>query len=1180
MGATGGEGHMDVGKKRAKGLQANFTPLGIWALSIGTSIGWGSFIVTCNVYLQKAGILGTSFGLLVGMAVILVITWNLQHMIQSAPDAGGIYTFAKRVGGKDLGFLAAWFVLLTYMAILWANITSVPLFARFFLGNTFQFGIHYRVFGYEVWLGEALLSIGAVLLVGLLCARSQRLSQRVLVVTALAFAAGFTVCAIIAIVRHGSTYSYHPLYAEGANAFAQVMRIAVISPWAFIGFENVSHFSEEYAFPLRKVRPILLASVLATTALYLLVSLLSVSAYPAEYESWMAYISDMGNLSGIKAVPAFYAAEHYLGQAGVVVLMLALLGVIVTSMIGNLLAVSRLLYAAGREGDAPASFKRVNAQGIPIATINAVIAVSLFVPFLGRTAIGWIVDVTTLGATIIYGMVSYCVFRLASAKELRRERLTGIVGIVLMALFMLLLLIPGLLPFHAMENESYVLFIVWSLLGLAYYRKLVRWDRHRDFGQNYIVWVILLVLVLFASMMWVSRATEGAAERAIQDIYEYHVSHPTDDSNEQVREERVAFLQKQADRISNTNTLYTIVSLGLFLLSTTIMANNYRDTRELGRQLSAAEQEAEAARKIAELKASIAALMDNMPCLSYSKDAQTGVYLACNQAFAEYAHRDGPEGVIGLTDADIFDPATAAHFVEDDKMALAMDEPFIFYEEVPDAAGNRRQFQTTKLKYVDEDGQLCTLGLSQDVTELVRIRRENVSTKEAYERVRSAGIIYTHIAQALARGYTDLYYVNLDTDEFIEYLTDERTGGLVERRQGECFFDTCMAEAAMRVYHDDQPTFMKAMERETLLRALGRSKSFIMTFRLVGEQGPTYVTMKVSRMEDDESIMVIGVSDVDDQVRQQRAAERYREERIAYARLSALAGNFLCVYVVVPDEVGRYREYSSASDYEAFGLAKDGFDFFGTTRELAKRVIYPADRERFLSEVTREGVLAKIEQDGIFTLSYRLIYGGKSIFVQLKAALVNEREGQRLIVGVNDVDVQVRQEEEYARRLAQAQSRAHIDALTGVKNKRAYLDAEGQLDRQIAEHRQPEFAITILDVNDLKRVNDSGGHQAGDQYLRTACNIVCTVFKHSPVFRVGGDEFAVISQGSDYAHIEELIGRMGDHNAKALRTGGIVIACGMAKFDNDVSVATVFERADLRMYQNKDDLKSGTGTTR
>ena len=81
---------MSQNPKEQQGLRPGFTPLGIWAFSIGTSIGWGSFIVTCNTYLQKSGVLGTAFGMLLGMAVILVITWNLQYMIRTKPDAGGI----------------------------------------------------------------------------------------------------------------------------------------------------------------------------------------------------------------------------------------------------------------------------------------------------------------------------------------------------------------------------------------------------------------------------------------------------------------------------------------------------------------------------------------------------------------------------------------------------------------------------------------------------------------------------------------------------------------------------------------------------------------------------------------------------------------------------------------------------------------------------------------------------------------------------------------------------------------------------------------------------------------------------------------------------------------------------------------------------------------------------------
>ena len=576
--------------------------------------------------------------------------------------------------------------------------------------------------------------------------------------------------------------------------------------------------------------------------------------------------------------------------------------------------------------------------------------------------------------------------------------------------------------------------------------------------------------------------------------------------------------------------------------------------------------------KIAALKQSLTSLLDNMPGMTFTKDAETGVYLACNQAFADYSHKESPEGVMGLSAEQIFDAETAAHFTEDDKIALSMDAPYIYFEDVPDAAGNRRQLQTTKLKYIDSAGRLCVLGMCQDVTDMVRVQRENATTKDAYEKARGTGIIFTHIAQALARGYTDLYYVNLDTEEYIEYHSDDESGLLAEARRGWHFFEECKIEARKLVYPDDQEAFIKALNRRNLVSALERNKTFVMTYRLKTESGGTYVSLRVSRMEDDERYIVLGVTNVDEQMKQRRAAERIREEKIAYGRLSALAGDFLCIYVVVP-ETGRYREFSATADFDTFAHSREGADFFSDTVRQGREVIYPEDVNRFLSAFSKENVMEEIRRNGIFTLSYRLMMEGKPRYVQLKAAMVEEKEGKRLVVGVSDIDAQVLQEEKYVRHLAEARIEAKIDALTGVKNRHSYLDAEERLNVQIAEGRAPEFAVSILDVNDLKKINDTEGHAVGDQYIRDACRIICNIFKHSPVFRVGGDEFAVISQGSDYERIEELTATVRRQNEEARRTGGIVIACGMAKYENDDSVAPVFERADQNMYENKAWLK-------
>lgn len=569
----------------------------------------------------------------------------------------------------------------------------------------------------------------------------------------------------------------------------------------------------------------------------------------------------------------------------------------------------------------------------------------------------------------------------------------------------------------------------------------------------------------------------------------------------------------------------------------------------------------------------LAALLDNMPALTFTKDAKTGEYVACNQKFAEYAHKESPEGVVGLTDAQIFDPETAAHFEEDDRMALSMDEPLIIFEDVHDAAGNPRQFQTTKLKFTSIVGRECILGMGQDVTDLVRIQQENASTKEAYEQAKNSGVIFTHIAQALAQSYSDLYYVNIETGDFMEYSINKATGTLFETRRGVDFFESIKRDVEDYVYPDDWDLLLRALEKEPLVDSLDRNGSIVLTYRLLVEGEPTYMTMKVSRMVDDHRFIILGVTNVDEEMRWQKAAERTKEEQAAYSRLNALAGDFLCVYLVDP-KTGHYREFSSTEGFQSLRVPKEGDDFFITSRERMDKVVYPVDLERVLGIFTRENILEQVEKDGSFAMTYRLVINDKPRYVQLRAAMIHENDGTSLIVGLMDVDAQIRQEKEVEKRLSQAQSKVNIDPLTGVRNRRAYLDEEVKLDQMIADKEELKFAVIILDINDLKKINDTEGHQAGDQYIKDSCKIICTAFSHSPVFRVGGDEFVVLAQGEDYENIDALVENLQDRNAEASKTGGIVIACGMAKFENDSFVAEVFERADTRMYENKSVLKN------
>ena len=156
----------------------------------------------------------------------------------------------------------------------------------------------------------------------------------------------------------------------------------------------------------------------------------------------------------------------------------------------------------------------------------------------------------------------------------------------------------------------------------------------------------------------------------------------------------------------------------------------------------------------------------------------------------------------------------------------------------------------------------------------------------------------------------------------------------------------------------------------------------------------------------------------------------------------------------------------------------------------------------------------------------------------------------------------------------------YVDALTHVRNKGGFDKYVEGLNKKIAQGEITEFAIGMFDCNDLKVINDKYGHEKGDVYLKTATRLICRIFQHSPVFRIGGDEFAVILTGEDFSKREELIKlfEMGRRDACAMAENAweqVHIAVGIAVYDQrtDHSIDDALKRADELMYENKRILK-------
>ncbi len=190
-----------------------------------------------------------------------------------------------------------------------------------------------------------------------------------------------------------------------------------------------------------------------------------------------------------------------------------------------------------------------------------------------------------------------------------------------------------------------------------------------------------------------------------------------------------------------------------------------------------------------------------------------------------------------------------------------------------------------------------------------------------------------------------------------------------------------------------------------------------------------------------------------------------------------------------------------------------------------------------------------------------------------------EKDINRKINELTTKDVELIETKQEAVHMAEL---ANKDALTGVRNKTSYDYNVSKIDKQIDVGSNPEFGIVMIDLNDLKVINDLYGHNAGDIALMKLASLVCGVFARSPVFRVGGDEFVVIIQNTDYQQITKLekefsskiAGLQSDQYLRDFEK--ISAAIGYAKYDSNIdkSVQDVFNRADEAMYVRKREMKS------
>ena len=470
-------------------LKRQLSPMNVWAIAFGCVIGWGSFINPGKKFLPNSGVAGTAIAMVLGALVMIIIAASYAYMVPKHPKAGGEFTFAKACFGKGAAYLCGWFLVAAYLTNVPMNSTAIGLIVDGIDGSAdiLKFGFHYKIAGFEIYLGEMLLAMAILLLFGylnILGVQKAGFIQTILSGLLIVSVVTLTIAGLASAKANGLNlepiWGFDKAAAMAANATTEnigqfahtgtrgiisaILATFAIAPWAYVGFDAIPQAAEEFNFSIKKVSGLMVVAIVFGCFVYSAnntVSALVLANWPERVMAgeWVLLV----------------AAEEMLGTFGKVLIGTGVSCAVLSGIMGFYLASSRLMFSMSRDGFLPKWFSAVDKKhGTPKNAMIFCIIISLSGPILGREALGWFVDMCAIGASVGY------FFTCASTVvTLKRDgdgtpflKALAVIGVCFSLVFVVLQLIPipGLSGVH-FGKESYMLLIVWIVLGLLFYTK-------------------------------------------------------------------------------------------------------------------------------------------------------------------------------------------------------------------------------------------------------------------------------------------------------------------------------------------------------------------------------------------------------------------------------------------------------------------------------------------------------------------------------------------------------------------------------------------------------------------------------------------------------------------------------------------------------------------------------------
>ncbi|WP_413486780.1 APC family permease [Staphylococcus pasteuri] len=462
-------------------LKKNLSEKFVWAIAYGSCIGWGAFILPGD-WIGQAGPVAASIGIVIGAILMILIAVSYGALVEKFPVSGGAFAFSFLSFGRYVSFFSSWFLTFGYVCVVALNATAFSLLIKFLLPSVLNNGKMYSVAGWDVYITEIIIATVLLLVFMFIAIRGASVSG------SLQYYFCVAMVIVVLLMFFGSFFGNNfaldnlkPLSNPHEGWFMSIITIVAIAPWAYVGFDNIPQTAEEFNFAPNKTFKLIVYSLLAASMTYVVMILytgcLSTDQKSLNGQLW---------LTGAETQTAF-------GYIGLAVLAIAIMMGIFTGLNGFLMSASRLLFSMGRSGIMPRVFSRIHSKyKTPYVAIIFLVAVSLIAPWLGRTALTWIVDMSSTGVSVAYFVTCLSATKLFSYNKQSNTyepiyKTFGIIGSVVSFIFLCLLLIPGTPA--SLSLPSYIALGVWLVLGLIFF--VIRYPKLKKIDNDELSRLIL-----------------------------------------------------------------------------------------------------------------------------------------------------------------------------------------------------------------------------------------------------------------------------------------------------------------------------------------------------------------------------------------------------------------------------------------------------------------------------------------------------------------------------------------------------------------------------------------------------------------------------------------------------------------------------------------------------------------